>query len=286
MGALVGLGLGIGLVLIGSAFAVPRVERRPAKDRRGGPLAGLLARAGVPGLSPTTFLALCVATGATVALVVWVMTGVVPIAAAFAAIAAGLPVSVLGARARRRQREFAEVWPEAVDNLASGIRAGLSLPDALAGLAVRGPEPLRPAFAGFVLDYQVTGRFGDCLDRLKATLADPVGDRVIESLRIAREVGGGDLGRLLRSLSGFLREELRTRAELESRQSWTVYGARLAVAAPWVVLLVMSLQTEVVHRYSSPAGIAVLAIGGTVCAVAYQLMTRVGRLPTERRILS
>ena len=89
----------------------------------------------------------------------------------------------------------------------------------------------------------MTGRFGECLDRLKERLADPVGDRVIEGLRLAREVGGGELGRLLRNLSGFLRDDARTRSELESRQAWTVNGARLAVAAPWVVLLLMSFQT-------------------------------------------
>jgi len=37
-------------------------------------------------------------------------------------------------------------------------------------------------------------------------------------LRIAREVGGGELGRLLRNLSGYLRDEARTRSELESRR--------------------------------------------------------------------
>ena len=151
---------------------------------------------------------------------------------------------------------------------------------------MRGPEPLRPAFDGFALDYQVTGRFGECLDRLKDELADPVGDRVVEGLRIAREVGGGELGRLLRNLSGYLRDEARTRSEMESRQAWTVNGARLAVASPWIVLLFMSFQAEVIHRYASPGGVVVLAIGAVTCVVAYRLMMRIGRLPTERRILS
>jgi tight adherence protein B len=193
---------------------------------------------------------------------------------------------VVAARARRRQREYAEVWPEAVDNLSSAVRAGLSLPDALAALGVRGPEPLRWAFDEFALDYQVTGRFGECLDRLKQRLADPVGDRVVEGLRIAREVGGGELGRLLRNLSGYLRDEARTRSEMESRQAWTVNGARLAVAAPWLVLLFMSFQSEVVRRYASPGGVLVLAVGAVACVVSYRLMMRIGRLPTERRILS
>jgi tight adherence protein B len=172
-----------------------------------------------------------------------------------------------------------------VDNLASAVRAGMSLPEALAQLGSRGPEVLRPAFASFAVDYQVTGRFAESLDALKQRLADPVGDRVVEGLRVAREVGGGDLGRLLRSLSVYLREDARTRSELESRQAWAVNGARLAVAAPWLVLLLLSFQRDVISRYASAAGVLVLAVGGACCLVAYRAMVRIGRLPQERRIL-
>ena len=152
---------------------------------------------------------------------------------------------MVSGRARRRQREFAEVWPEAVDNLASAVRAGMSLPDAArrarrprARAAARGVRPSSPSTT------RSPGGSASRLDRLKDRLADPVGDRVVEGLRIAREVGGGELGRLLRNLSGYLRDDARTRSEMESRQAWTVNGARLAVAAPWLVLLL--------HVASSP----------------------------------
>jgi tight adherence protein B len=282
MGALVGLGIGVGLLLVWSAFFVPP---QPRTTRRGVRTAELLARAGLGEVSITGFLVLCVVAGALTGFVVQVVSRTAPVALAFGLIGGFVPVAVVSGRARRRQREFAEVWPEAVDNLASAVRAGMSLPDALAALAVRGPEPLRPAFDAFALDYQVTGRFGESLDWLKERLSDPVGDRVVEGLRVAREVGGGELGRLLRNLSGYLREDLRTRGELESRQAWTVNGARLAVAAPWLVLLFMSFQTEVIRRYASPAGALVLAVGAGLCLVAYRLMMRIGRLPVERRIL-
>jgi tight adherence protein B len=284
MGALVGLGVGCGLLLVWSAFAFPRADH--AAVRSEGKVAQLLARAGLGEVSVTGFVLLCVGTGALTAFVMQLVSGTLPIALAFGVMAGWLPVATVSARARRRQREFAEVWPEAVDNLVSAVRAGMSLPDALAGLGGRGPEPLRTAFDQFALDYQVTGRFGESLDRLKARLADPVGDRVVEGLRVAREVGGGELGRLLRNLSGYLREDVRTRSELESRQAWTVNGARLAVASPWLVLLFMSFQSEVIHRYASPGGVVVLAAGGGLCLVAYRLMMRIGRLPVERRILS
>ncbi|GAA4731061.1 type II secretion system F family protein [Nocardioides endophyticus] len=284
MGALVGLGVGIGLLLVWSAFFLPRRPREGAPTSRR--TADLLARAGLGQVSVTGFVLLCVVCGAVTALVMQVVSGTLPVALAFGAMGAYLPVGVVSGRARRRQQELAEVWPEAVDNLTSAVRAGMSLPDALAGLAVRGPAPLREAFDQFALDYQVTGRFGESLDRLKERLADPVGDRVVEGLRIAREVGGGELGRLLRSLSTYLREDARTRSEMEARQAWTVNGARLAVASPWLVLLLMSLQSEVIHRYASPVGAFVLVLGAALCVVAYRLMMRIGRLPVERRILS
>lgn len=281
MGAVIGLAFGVGVVLIGVAFVAPR---GPRGTRSGARTAELLARAGFTGTQPRVLLGSCAVTGVLTLVAVQTLSRTPPVAVVFACGGAYLPVALLRGRVRRRQREFAEVWPEVVDHLASGVRAGLGLAEALAALADRGPEPLRPAFAGFAADYQVSGRLLEALDRLKERLADPVGDRVVEALRLARDVGGGDLGRLLRNLSAFLREDSRTRAELESRQTWTVNGARLAVAAPWLVLLMLSFQPEVIRRYSSPAGVLILTVGALTCAAAYGLMIRIGRLPVERRI--
>jgi tight adherence protein B len=57
------------------------------------------------------------------------------------------------------------------------------------------------------------------------------------------------------------------------------------VAAPWLVLLLLAFQPDVIGRYSSPGGVVVLIAGAACCLVAYRLMLRIGRLPTERRIL-
>jgi tight adherence protein B len=283
MGLVVGLGVGSGLLLIWSAFALPR---QPRQDNGPSRLRATLDQAGLLGLSVHALLGLCAVSGLAVLLAIQVLSRTWTVSVTFAAMAAYAPILLVGSRARRRQRELAEVWPDAVDNLASAVRAGLSLAEAVSGLGERGPEPLRDAFTTFGREYQATGRFGDCLDRLKERLADPVGDRVVEGLRVAREVGGGDLGRLLRNLSGHLRDESRTRAELEARQSWAVNGARLAVAAPWLVLLLMCFQREVIARYATPAGVVVLAVGAGLCLVAYRAMIRIGRLPIERRVMS
>lgn len=286
MGALIGLLLGVGCLLLWSAFTVPPGSLRSEGWTAQGRLRSLMQRAGAAEADPRGILGLATALGLVTAVLIQAVSAAWPLSVAFGTMAASVPFQLLAARARRRQREFAAVWPEAVDNLASAVRAGLSLPDGLGALAQSGPPVLRDAFAQFSLDYQVSGRFDDSLDRLKDRLADPVADRMVEGLRIAREVGGGDLGRLLRNLSGYLRDEARTRAELEARQAWTVNGARLAVAAPWVVLLMMAFQTDLIARYGTPVGAVVVGIGAAACAGAYWLMTRIGRLPVEQRILT
>jgi tight adherence protein B len=287
VGVLVGLLLGTGLFCVWWAAWTP--SPRPAADPTATTwttrLQDELHQADMASVGPRALLLTCAAAGFAATLLVLAVSSSPPIALCFGGLGAWSPIALVRARARRRRTMVRDLWPEAVDHLTSGIRAGLSLPEALAQLGDRGPAELRPAFREFGEDYRATGRFTDCLDRLKEHLADPVADRIVEALRLTREVGGSDLGRLLRTLSAFLRDDARTRAELEARQSWTVNAARLAVAAPWVVLALLASRPEAVDAYNSPTGVVVLAVGAALSVVAYRVMVRVGRLPEETRVL-
>ncbi len=285
-GSLLGLLLGCGLFCIWwSAWVpgetAPRPRRTTVMDR----LRDQLVQAGYESMGPRALAAACCIAFSVVFLLVYATTGVAPVALCFAVMAGYAPLALVRMRARRRRASLRELWPDAVDNIASGVRAGLALPEALGQLGRRGPEELRPAFRAFAEDYRATGRFHECLDLLKERLSDPVGDRLIESLRIAREVGGSDLGRLLRTLSTFLREDSRTRAELETRQGWTVNAARLAVAAPWIVLAMLASRPESIQAYSSTTGTMILLVGAAVSAAAYRIMIHIGRLPEDDRVL-
>lgn len=283
MGALIGATFGLGVLLIwASRWPRPVARSGPTRRMR---FEEMVAQAGIPGITRGGLALSSAGVTLCATLVMLALSRALPIALAFGLIAGYAPVAVLRSRWRRRQHELRELWPEVVDNLASAVRAGLSLPEALSQLGSRGPAALRAPFQRFGQDYRATGRFGDCLDRLKAGLADPSGDRIVESLRLAREVGGSELGRLLRTLSAFLRDDARTRAELESRQTWTINAARLAVAAPWLILAVLSVRPEAVRAYNSAGGVLVLLCGGGLCIVAYRMMLRIARLPSEKRVL-
>lgn len=282
MGVAVGLLLGIGLFLCVMSGRAP-VARRPGPAAR---LSDLLAAAGMGALRPAHVVGAAVAAALISAAVVLTISSTWSIALVFGVFGLAAPWLLLVRRAERRRKERRELWPYVVDDLASGIRAGLALPEAVAAVADRGPAPLRPAFARFAEGYRATGSFATSLDRLEAVLADPIADRFIAALRLARDVGGTDVGRLLRSLGQALREDARARGEIEARQSWTVNGARLAVAAPWLVLLLLSTRTDSIQVYDRPGGLVVLGVGSVLSALAYVLMRRLGRLPQERRMPS
>lgn len=285
MSVVLGLALGAGLVLVWSSFwpAQPGREGRP--DGWAARTQDRLIQAGVRGVTPAGLVGTAVGLGVVVAVIGAGLSRSVAIGLAFGVIASRAPFALVAQRAARRQAAMRDVWPEVVDNLASGIRAGLSLPEAVAQIGERGPEQVRPAFAAFAADFRVSGRFSDCLDQLKERLADPVADRIVEALRITREVGGTDVGRLLRTLSNFLREDARTRGELEARQSWTVNAARLAVAAPWIVLAMLATRGANATAFNTATGVTVLVAGGAATVVAYRLMIRLGRLPEDARVL-
>lgn len=281
---LIGACLGVGLFLIWmSLWQRPtgaKTQRRWVRE-----LDDMLTGAGFPRLRPVHLLLASIGIFCVVSVVATVLTGSWAIALCFGLFASWLPHRLLQHRARGREVMRRELWPETLDHLNSGVRAGLSLPEALSSLANRGPEPLRPLFEVFAEEYRASGSFALALERFRQVSADPVADRIVAALSITRQVGGSDLGSMLRALAQFVRDDARTRNELSARQQWTVNGARLAVAAPWVVLAFLSTRPETAAAYNSQTGLLLLAAGFVVSLLAYQAMKRIGRLPTEPRVI-
>ncbi|MDO4792000.1 MAG: type II secretion system F family protein [Buchananella hordeovulneris] len=285
MGVIVGLLGGSGLLLIWWAVVEPTPQRSRRQSAWGARVKDLLIQAGFKRATAGQLLAVCAGVGVTVTLAGWVLTTALPVGASLGVLASLIPLAVVGGRARRRREELRSLWPDVVDDILSSVRAGASLPETLVSQAERGPELLRPAFQEYAAYLRATGRFDSALDVLKASVADPVADRLVEALRLARSVGGADLGKLLRALSEMLRADLRTRGELQARQSWTVNGARVAAVAPWLVLLLLATRPEAISAFRSSQGALVLLVGALATAFAYVAMIRLGRLPEEKRVL-
>jgi len=279
-----GLLLGIGALLVISPVLWPAtgLPRAPSS----GPVDVLrvrLVQAGLPRVSVTTFAVVSVILALLTAAVTIALIPVTALGVAAGVVALVLPSVLVTSRSRSRRRATRVVWPDVVDHLVSAVRSGLALPDSVVTLAHAGPPITREAFAGFEAQYRATGNFSLCVSELKERLADPVADRILETLRMSREVGGTELTTVLRNLAAYLRQEAAIRSEVEARQSWVMNAARLGVAAPWIVLLLLATRPEAAVAYNTAAGGVLVIAGLVVSVVAYRIMVAVGRIPDERR---
>ncbi|PQZ52742.1 MULTISPECIES: type II secretion system F family protein [unclassified Microbacterium] len=281
MTVFVGAALAAGVLLCLSPWMWPRREGA-APTAKQGRLVRLIEEAGLD-FSQRTLMTVIVAAGLVAASTVWLLTGLAVLALLAGLAGAAAPVMFLRGRRLRLRRLRRQLWPDVCDLLIASIRVGLSLPDAVASLAESAPKMLRPAFVVFARDLRASGRFETSLDRLKSTLADPIGDRIAETLRMARQVGGTELIGVLRALSSSVRADAALRGEVEARQSWIRGAAVLGAVAPWVILGLLVLRPEGAAAYGTPEGVLVICAGAAVSILAFHIMVRIGRLPEPRR---
>jgi tight adherence protein B len=278
--------LGLGVFLVFDAWTAPHREPRVAEHRLRTRIGDWLTAGGLGNVSPAQFVAACLGCGFGLAAAVIVLIGSSAVAVVGFLAGTYAPIAYYRSRRRATRRLRQQCWPEAIELLAGAVRAGDTLPAAIALVAERGPEPLRPTFRAVVGDHRVSGDFVGALDRMGTALADPTADRVVATLVIAHRVGGRELGRVLRTLSGFLREDVAVRKEIVARQSWTLVAARVAAAAPWLVLVLVASRPQGAQAYDSVGGLIVLAGGAVATVVGYRLMVALGRLPEEPRVLA
>lgn len=281
MGAIIGLAFGVGVLLIILALTTtpkPRVRKETRVQK-------LVLAASVPNVTARGVYSAIAISAVAFGAIALIITAIPIVALMAAALGAFIPLAILKRKAHTRAKALRTSWPDAVDTLASAVRAGMSLPEAISDLAKRGPIPLRHSFAAFADSYRATGSFTSALSALQNHMSDPVADRVIAALRIAQEVGGTDLGQVLRTLSALLRQDAATRGDIEARQSWTVSAARMSIAAPWITLALLCTRPEAVVAFSTALGAVVLLGAAVISLLAYRLMLRIGRLPSEERVI-
>ena len=182
---------------------------------------------------------------------------------------------------QRKSKISAMVWPDVVDDLASAVRAGMSLPHAVCELAHSGPTEVQQVFTRVQETYFATGDFHLALAHIRQLGRSSIAEKFATALDIAYDVGGTDLGKVLRTLSAALRADINMRMEIRARQSWTINGARIAVAAPWLTALLLSARAQAAQAYTSAEGVRLLIGCAALSLLAYVVMMRLSRLPHE-----
>lgn len=184
-----------------------------------------------------------------------------------------------GVRRRKRLRPApARIWPAFYDDVASGLRAGLTLGPSIWQAGRRLPLLERQAFAVAEEYWLAHGGLTSALEVLAARLPHRSFAIFVELINLSATHGSTRLSALVSELAEQSRNQLALTDEVRGRQATTVNAARVAVAAPWAVLALTLSRADVREVYGTAAGLSVLVGVALICALSYLAMRRLARI--------
>jgi len=217
-------------------------------------------------------------------IVVSIITKVFVIAPVSIVMAILLPGILLNQRKIKIQDQKMRQWTLLIDDLTSGVRAGLTIGEALAQALQNCEEPLRLDFQEAILEMNRSGQVSKVISILKNQITDTVGVTTLKLLQVVMKTGANDLATSLSILSNSSRENHNLIQELKAKQSWVLNGARISVISPWLVLLALWTQESVRNAYQNLIGQLILILVAAVGLFGYLVMKRIGRIEVFRRV--
>jgi tight adherence protein B len=131
------------------------------------------------------------------------------------AAAFGLPFWMLGYLKKRREARFLHNFPDAVDVITRGIKAGLPLLDSLKMVAAEGQEPLKSEFRAIIETQTIGIPIGEACAKMYERM--PVPEANFFGIVIAiQQKAGGNLSEALGNLSKVLRDRKKMKAKIQA----------------------------------------------------------------------
>jgi tight adherence protein B len=274
--------VGLALILIPAVFGIALLVATPGRWR----LISVRQWLDECGLSAVSSSVIAVGIVAVVLAIVGVASILVPIpvVAPLAGVAAvAVPLAVLDSARSRRRRSAAAAWPNVIDAIRMALRAGLTVHDAIRAAHSHLPAQWRDAWTESTMNAAVGTPLTQVLRDLRRELADPIGDRLCETIETSLEVGGTELPVVLDELARSVRAEQLIRRDAVARQSWVKHAARLGSAAPWIVVVMLATRADARDAFSNVAGASLLVACAGATVVAFAVMSALGRLPDPPR---
>jgi len=213
------------------------------KSQRKGPdLATRIAQAGLP-IDKRQFLMISAGVAVAVALGVFIKSQSLPLAGLFGVMAAlGLPNLVLSRLRMRRINKFVDIFPNALDIIVRGVKAGLPVGDTLRIIAAESPEPVRSEFRKLVESQALGLPLPEAAEKLAERV--PVSETNFFSIVIGIQAkSGGNLSEAIGNLSRTLRERKKMKGKIKAMAMEAKASAAIIGAVPFVVVLLLYLST-------------------------------------------
>ena len=193
-----------------------------------------IAQAGLT-WSRQTFFIVCGASAIVFALLMMLMSGNWLLAALMLGVGGfGFPLWLLNFLRKRRLKKFINVFPEAIDIIIRGVKAGLPLGDCLRIVASEAEEPVRGEFRQIVETQALGISVGDAVERLVSRV--PVPETNFFAIVISiQQKSGGNLSEALGNLSAVLRERKKMKGKIQAFSSEAKASAMIIGALPFAV---------------------------------------------------
>lgn len=231
-------------------------------ERRGyvGALSPLLERAGVA-IRPSEYITLHTLLVVIAGFIAQLATGRLLIAAMVVALSTVAPLWYLGHKARARRERFEEQLPDVLGLMASGLRTGWGLQQAIDLVVTEGADPAREEFRR----VQIEARLGVPLDRALKGVAQRIGseqfDWVVTAISIQREVGG-NLAEVLDNVARSIRDRASLVRQVAALSAEGRISAIILMALPFVVVggLMIINPTYLLDALAHPLGLVMVGI--------------------------
>jgi tight adherence protein B len=213
------------------------------KSQRKGPdLTARIAQAGLP-IDKRQFLMISAGVAVAVALFVFIRSGSLPLAGLFGVMAAlGLPNFVLSRLRMRRINKFVDIFPNALDIIVRGVKAGLPVGDTLRIIANESPEPVRSEFRKLVESQALGLPLTEAAEKLAERV--PVSETNFFSIVIGiQSKSGGNLSEAIGNLSRTLRERKKMKGKIKAMAMEAKASAAIIGAVPFVVTFLLYLSS-------------------------------------------
>jgi tight adherence protein B len=212
------------------------------KRTKSPPLAVRLAQAGVAWTKQQFIIGSAIAGVLAAATLFFIGAG--PLAALGMGFAAGfgLPRWVLSYLKRRREAQFLDRFPDAIDVVVRGIKSGLPLGDSLRVISTESPEPIRSEFR-HILETQAVGvPLGEACTKLfdRMPLAEANFFAIVITIQ---QKSGGNLSEALGNLSKVLRDRKKMKGKIKAMSTEATASACIIGALPLVVMGVVYLTS-------------------------------------------
>jgi tight adherence protein B len=130
-------------------------------------------------------------------------------------VAASVPLRWLGWRHGRKLSSFKRQLPDTIGLLASSVRSGHSLPQALEHVAADSPEPTKGAFLLVGREIGLGASQEDALERLASRFPSDDLKLVVAAINVQHQIGGS-LAKILDSISDTVRERIRIEGDIKA----------------------------------------------------------------------